>query len=164
MLHMKENPEADIEDSIAHIKEILEEKKRKLLEQVLMEDEFNDMPRSCKNLHLTCLNVFQMFFNSTNLFDSETDLLQDIAKAIYVPLQHKTISNKPRKKTLKPVTSLLPVSRSKKEKPVTYAHRDQQFKNHIGAPSFVKQRFSMAISNGGYGKVFIPPKFNLCII
>ncbi|KAA8515305.1 hypothetical protein F0562_018465 [Nyssa sinensis] len=89
LLYLKENPQACIEDSIDYVREILGEKKKELLEHVLM-DGLNDLPKPCKFLHLSCLKVFQMFYNSSNLFDSKTDLLQDIMKAIYVPIECQT--------------------------------------------------------------------------
>ena len=86
LLHLKENPEANIEDSIAYVKAIVDEKKREFIEQALM-DGFNELPKECRHLHLSCLKVFQMFFDSGNRYDSSTELLQDIQKAIYLPLQ-----------------------------------------------------------------------------
>ncbi|XP_058073237.1 (E,E)-geranyllinalool synthase-like isoform X1 [Magnolia sinica] len=85
LLYMKENPEANIEYSISSIRKILDVKKKELLELVLM-DEFNYMPKACKRLHLFCLKVFQMFFNSSNGYDSPTEKHDDINKAIYNPL------------------------------------------------------------------------------
>ncbi|XP_059660819.1 (E,E)-geranyllinalool synthase-like [Cornus florida] len=61
LLNLKENPHVDIESSITFVKEILDEKKKELLEYILM-DGFNDLPKPCKHLHLSCLKVFQMFF------------------------------------------------------------------------------------------------------
>ncbi|XP_058073232.1 (E,E)-geranyllinalool synthase-like [Magnolia sinica] len=82
LLYLKENPEANIEDSIKFIRRILDKKKKELLEHVLV-DGVSDMPKSCKQLHLSVLKVFQMFFNSSNDFDSPTQLLDNINKAIY---------------------------------------------------------------------------------
>ncbi|XP_057510703.1 (E,E)-geranyllinalool synthase-like [Actinidia eriantha] len=87
LLHQKEYPEAEIEDSIAYVKDILDEKKRDLLEHALT-DSLSDLPKPCKLLHLSCLKVFQMFFNASNRFDSNTDLLHDIKKAIYAPPEY----------------------------------------------------------------------------
>ncbi|KAL3341116.1 hypothetical protein AABB24_025595 [Solanum stoloniferum] len=85
LLHFNENPRGQIEDSIDFVKVILGEKKKEFLENVLM-DGFNDMPRTMKLLHLSCLNVFHMFFNSCNLFDTKSAILEDIMRAIYIPL------------------------------------------------------------------------------
>lgn len=85
LLHFNENPKGQIEDSIDFVKEILGDKKKEFLENVLM-DGFNDMPRTMKLLHLSCLNVFHMFFNSCNLFDTKAAILEDIMRAIYIPL------------------------------------------------------------------------------
>ncbi|XP_042496091.1 (E,E)-geranyllinalool synthase [Macadamia integrifolia] len=87
MLYMKEIKEADIQDSVSCIENILDQKKKELLEHALVNDMGGQMPKSCKELHLSCLKVFQMFFYNANRFDSETALLQDIKKAIYDPLE-----------------------------------------------------------------------------
>ncbi|PON84631.1 S-linalool synthase [Trema orientale] len=86
LLYMKENPEMGIEDSISVIQKILEEKKKEFLELVLVRDKSDNMPEACKELHLSCLKAFQMFYGSSNAFDSTTELLADINKAIYEPL------------------------------------------------------------------------------
>ena len=44
LLHLKRYSEAAIQDSIAYVKDILDENKRKLLEHALM-DGFNDLPK-----------------------------------------------------------------------------------------------------------------------
>ncbi|XP_021294932.1 (E,E)-geranyllinalool synthase-like isoform X2 [Herrania umbratica] len=85
LLYLKENPGADIEDSTAYVRQILDKKWGELLQHVLM-DGFGDLPKPCKLLHLSCVKVFQMFFHSRNRFDSNTEMLQDIQKAIYIPL------------------------------------------------------------------------------
>ncbi|KAL6991019.1 geranyllinalool synthase [Sarracenia purpurea var. burkii] len=84
-LHSKVDPEAGIENSIAYVKEKLEEMKQELLELALTHG-YKEMPKPCKHFLLSILRVFHMFFHSTNLFDSTADLLQDINKAIYVPV------------------------------------------------------------------------------
>lgn len=85
LLHFNGNPKGQIEDSIDFVKVILGYKKKEFLENVLM-DGFNDMPRTMKLLHLSCLNVFHMFFNSCNLFDTKEAILEDIMRSIYIPL------------------------------------------------------------------------------
>ncbi|KAA8515303.1 hypothetical protein F0562_018467 [Nyssa sinensis] len=89
MIYLSENPQADIEDSVAYVRKILDEKKKELVEQALM-DGFSGLPKPCRHLHLSFLKVFQMFFHSSNVFDSKADLLQDIMKAIYVPIECQT--------------------------------------------------------------------------
>ncbi|XP_016649568.1 PREDICTED: S-linalool synthase-like [Prunus mume] len=84
LLHMKENPNLGVEESIAIVQKTLDEKKKEFLELALSS---NEMPEACKKLHLHCLKAFQMFFNSTNAFDSPTELLADINKAIFDPLR-----------------------------------------------------------------------------
>ncbi|XP_022715921.1 (E,E)-geranyllinalool synthase-like [Durio zibethinus] len=85
LLYLKENPGADIKDSTAYVREILDKKWGELLQHVLM-DGFGELPKPCKLLHLSCVKVFQMFFHSSNRYDSNTDMLQDIQKAIYIPI------------------------------------------------------------------------------
>jgi geranyllinalool synthase len=89
LVNLMENPEFDIEDSIAYVRELVEKKKKEFLELVLI-DGLCDLPKPSKQLHLSCLKVFQMFFNSKNIFDSNTDLVEDINKAIYLPLSKTT--------------------------------------------------------------------------
>ncbi|KAK4485206.1 hypothetical protein RD792_007833 [Penstemon davidsonii] len=52
MLYLNQNPNIGIEDSIAYVKEILEVKRKEFLEHVLTG---NDMPKSCKEIHLSCM-------------------------------------------------------------------------------------------------------------
>ncbi|KAL5581937.1 hypothetical protein UlMin_014379 [Ulmus minor] len=85
LLYMKENPEMGTEDSIAVIQKILDEKNKEFLEHVLVKGK-SDLPEACKQLHLSCLKAFQRFYSCTNAFDSPTELLADIKKAIYDPL------------------------------------------------------------------------------
>ncbi|XP_059660704.1 (E,E)-geranyllinalool synthase-like [Cornus florida] len=157
LLHLKENLEEGIEGSITNVKEILDEKKKELLEHILM-DGFNDLPKPCKDLHFSCLKVFQMFYNSSNGFDSNTDLLQDIMKAIYTPLEH--LDSMP----LKTLTSI--ETRPKKENMIiNSAHFDQSFKHHGTRTFTIRQHFvPKTISKFGCPKVFIPLKLNLCSI
>ncbi|XP_077242091.1 terpene synthase 04 [Tasmannia lanceolata] len=85
LLYLKENPEANIEDSIAHIRQIFDKNKKELLEHILV-DGISVMPKACKQIHLSSLKVFQMFYNSSNAFDSPTEMLGSIKTAIYEPL------------------------------------------------------------------------------
>ncbi|GAB4831263.1 hypothetical protein Ancab_005276 [Ancistrocladus abbreviatus] len=89
-------PNAKIEESIANVESILDQTKKKLLEHALM-DGLDGMSKACKQLHLSTLKVFQMFFNSANHFDSNTAMLDAIKKAIYIPLEDQAL------KPLKPV-------------------------------------------------------------
>ncbi|EXB82821.1 (E,E)-geranyllinalool synthase [Morus notabilis] len=84
LLHLRNNPEANIEEAISYVGEMLNKKKEEFLEHVLMDD-LTDLPKECRHLHLSCLKVFQMFYNSSNRYDSDTEMLDDIAKAIYIP-------------------------------------------------------------------------------
>lgn len=92
LLHLRNNPEANIEEAISYVGEMLNKKKEEFLELVLMDD-LTDLPKECRHLHLSCLKVFQMFFNSSNRYDSDTEMLDDIAKAIYIPPQVQSSKN-----------------------------------------------------------------------
>ncbi|KAL5976190.1 hypothetical protein ACLOJK_020520 [Asimina triloba] len=85
-LYMRENPWARIEDSISFVREVIEMKQKELLELVLIDD-LNHVPKRWKQLNLSCMRVFQMFFNSTNGYDSPTEMLDNIDKAIFAPLR-----------------------------------------------------------------------------
>ncbi|EOA33506.1 hypothetical protein CARUB_v10019776mg [Capsella rubella] len=85
ILHMKNHPDLEIEDSIAHIEKIIDFKRKELLEHVLV-DGLSDLPKSCKQIHLSCCKVFGMFFNKKNRYDSDMEMLQDIKKALYDPV------------------------------------------------------------------------------
>ncbi|KAJ6402040.1 hypothetical protein OIU84_014168 [Salix udensis] len=152
LLHLKENPEADIEDSIAYTREILEKKKKELLEHALM-DGFDDFSKPCRHLHLSCVKVFQMFYDSSNRYDSNTEMFQDIQKAFYIPVEIG--APKP-----------LPLhSGSKKSYPTVAAnyHFDQRCKNRnirLAANSLVSQ----PLSGNPYMKMPMAPKFKLCFM
>ncbi|OMO65118.1 hypothetical protein COLO4_31527 [Corchorus olitorius] len=85
LLYLRENPGAGIEGSTAHVRDIVEKKWGELLQHVLMNG-VRDFPKPLKQLHLSVAKVFQMFFYSRNRYDSNTDMIQDIQKAIYIPL------------------------------------------------------------------------------
>ncbi|KAK9152640.1 hypothetical protein Sjap_000120 [Stephania japonica] len=87
-LHMKDSAEEDINNSIAYVKAILERQKKDFIEHVLMDD-ICGMPKPLKQLHLSCLKTFQMFYNSRNGFDSEIEMFDAIKKAIYLPIDIK---------------------------------------------------------------------------
>ncbi|KAL4202076.1 hypothetical protein AMTRI_Chr02g219200 [Amborella trichopoda] len=88
VLIMKANPNATTQDAIACIEKILDQKKKELVEKILID--YNDsLPRQCKMIHLGTLKAFQMFFNGTNAFDSPTQLLHEINKAFYEDLTMK---------------------------------------------------------------------------
>lgn len=95
-LYMRENPEANMEDAIGYVENILEKTKMKLLELALIDgNDAEELPKPCKMLHLAALKVFQMFFNSMNHFDSKDSLLNDINKAIFTPLEPRTTTTLP---------------------------------------------------------------------
>ncbi|KAK3028498.1 hypothetical protein RJ639_038566 [Escallonia herrerae] len=149
LLHLKANPDGDIEDSINYVKNILDEKRKELLQHVLM-DELSDLPKPCKHLHLSCLKVFQMFFDSSNRFDSNTELLQDIKKAIYDPPEYRI---------LKPITPRRCSRGVTTQKDSTvHAHFNRTFTTY-GSKS---PKIFATIDD--CRKLLIPPRFNFCYI
>ncbi|XP_039686183.1 S-linalool synthase isoform X2 [Medicago truncatula] len=126
LINMMENPEFNIEDSINFVREIVEKKKKELLELVLI-DGLCDLPKPSKQLHLACLKVFEMFYNSKNRFDSNTDLVEDINKAIYLPLGRTT-------KCFSPQTF------PKKKHTISIIHNNFPFK-HNSKIGFTRMRF-----------------------
>ncbi|KFK40733.1 hypothetical protein AALP_AA2G034100 [Arabis alpina] len=85
LLHMRTRSGLEIEDSLGHIEKIIESKRKEFLEHVLV-DGLSDLPKSCKEIHISCCKVFEMFFNKKNRYDSDTEMLQEIKKALYDPV------------------------------------------------------------------------------
>ncbi|KAK3433160.1 hypothetical protein EUGRSUZ_D00680 [Eucalyptus grandis] len=83
LLYLKENPQASIEDSINFVQHLLDQLKKEFLQHVL--EEPCSLPKPSRRLHLGCLKVFHMFFNSSNRYDSDMDMFHDIQKALVVP-------------------------------------------------------------------------------
>ncbi|KAG6466196.1 hypothetical protein ZIOFF_027853 [Zingiber officinale] len=84
-LYVKENLESSIEDSVGHIKTVLERKGKEFLE-LFLNQEYGGVPRVWKELHVATLKAFWMLYDSNNKFDSPTALLQAIRMAFYEPL------------------------------------------------------------------------------
>ncbi|KAL3820530.1 hypothetical protein ACJIZ3_006435 [Penstemon smallii] len=158
MLYLNQNPNIGIEDSIAYVKEILEVKRKEFLEHVFTDGLNNDIPKSCKEIHLSCMKAFQMFFNSENLFDSDTALVDDIKKTIYLPIRHKMKSKS--EPLLKPSPSV-PHNKQKKE-----IHKSfHPILKIQGSTSSIKPRSLKnfpAFSRGG--KLIIPATMNMRFI
>ncbi|KAL4202078.1 hypothetical protein AMTRI_Chr02g219220 [Amborella trichopoda] len=74
-LIMKANPNATIQDAVGCIENILDRKKKELVEKLL--------------IHLGTLKAYQMFFNGTNAFESPSQLLHDFNRAFYEDLPMK---------------------------------------------------------------------------
>ncbi|RWR96468.1 diterpene geranyllinalool synthase [Cinnamomum micranthum f. kanehirae] len=85
LLFMERHPDSKIEQAYTYITETLDRTKKDLLEHALIDDK-NCVPKSCRKIHLIILKIFQMFYNSTNRYDSPTAMIQDINKAFYEPL------------------------------------------------------------------------------
>ncbi|KAK6149889.1 hypothetical protein DH2020_017414 [Rehmannia glutinosa] len=158
LLHLNENPNITIEDAIAYVKQILEMKRKEFVKHVFMDD---DMSKSCKQIHLSCMKVFEMFFNSDNLFDSETALVDDIQKAIYLPIVHKSKSEL----FLKPIIpSTPPMKKKNKHETTNISTRFCPILKYSGSTRFIKGRFVNNLPAAGRGKMIFPMKFGLCFI
>ncbi|KAL0793849.1 hypothetical protein Bca101_065226 [Brassica carinata] len=91
LLHMRNTSGLEIENSIAHIEKIIDSNRKEFLQHVLM-DGLSDLPKPCKEIHMSCCQVFEMFFNKKNRYDSDTEMLQDIKKAFYDPVNVNELS------------------------------------------------------------------------
>lgn len=141
VLHSHENPGTTIEESVAYVEDILEQKRKEFLKHVFTD---GGMPSSCKQTHLYCMKVFEMFYNSANLFDSETALVEDVKKSIYLPIH--------RSKPLKTVPSpdKYKVSAGFQHRPVSRTPN---------TTSFIK---NSSVSN--HRKVRLPLRVNLSFV
>ncbi|KAF8031230.1 hypothetical protein BT93_D0438 [Corymbia citriodora subsp. variegata] len=153
LLYLKENPEANIEDSIHFVQLLLDQLKKEFLQYVL--EELCDLPEPSRRLHLGCLKVFHMFFDSSNRYDSDTDMLPDIQKALVVP---------PRVPNLKP---LRPLPEQPGQKPrvfVTKSLSGQFGLVHFPRKSFIGYRMSSRIGPvDRWEKMYKSSSFNLCL-
>lgn len=159
LLYMKENPDADIDDSIAYVRDLLGRKRKEFLQHALM-DGFSDLPIASKRLHLSCVKVFQMFFNSSNRYDSNTEILQDIQKAIYIPIDVGTLISKP-PPLMMPLASASAGSTRKEFKTMT-----SNMVGRVGPFKYHKQRIigyqtSLPIARRGYANLITIPQFRL---
>ena len=104
LLHFKENPNASLDDSIAEVQRFLERKRQELLAHIFTDDDNGDSPSQWKYLHLSCFKVFQMLFNSSNLYDTDVELQYDIERAIYIPPHYELSHNLKRQITFLPLS------------------------------------------------------------
>ncbi|GLT77211.1 hypothetical protein SLA2020_488190 [Shorea laevis] len=154
LLYLKENPGADIKDSIAYVKGILERKQKELLQHALI-DGISDLPKQCKHLHLSCLKVFGMFYHASNRFDSEdTKIVKDIQQAIYNPIDVGRTSKVLTKK------SLTSYSRSKEHRIINY-DSSQPLKYRSMR---VTTRPFLPISRHKYDILFMSSKFRMSLV
>ncbi|KAH7545954.1 hypothetical protein FEM48_Zijuj01G0149000 [Ziziphus jujuba var. spinosa] len=174
LLCLEKNPELDVEELTANVRGIIEKKKEEFLEQVLM-DGFADLPKPCNQLHLYCLKVFQMFFNSSNLYDSNMELLGDIGKAIYIPLEIQSSKSllhlqEPKSKKVdlplkfqnsKPNLKPLPLS---PKVPITNCHINRPSNHLVWSTNLSMHRLpKTSTSRNGYWKMTRPgPNFSVC--
>ncbi|KAG8494459.1 hypothetical protein CXB51_011913 [Gossypium anomalum] len=152
LLYMKENPDANIDDSITFMRDLIDRKRKELLKHALM-DGLSDLPVESRRLHLSCMKVFQMFFNSSNRYDSNTEMIQDIQKAIYVPIDVGT---------WKPLVPVPSQSGSNKEFQTTISCQQlvlRPFKYQ--KRRILGYRASLPIARRGYVNMFITPNFRL---
>ncbi|KAL3623418.1 hypothetical protein CASFOL_032234 [Castilleja foliolosa] len=156
LLHSKENQNDTIEDSIAYVNQIIEMKRKEFIKHVFMD---GDMHKSCRRIHLSCMKVFQMFFNSGNLFDSETVLMHEIQRAIYIPIVQNTIKTEP---FVKPMILTTPNKKEKISKNLEASF--SPIMKQSGITSFIRQRFVSNLSSSGRGKPYVPMKLSLSFI
>ncbi|WOL18082.1 hypothetical protein Cni_G26875 [Canna indica] len=86
-LYSKENQGACAEDSIEHIRNIIEMKEKEFMEIYMNVDSYAGVPNEWKELHLATLKSFRMLFDTSNVFDSPTALLKSISSAFYDPIE-----------------------------------------------------------------------------
>ena len=159
LLYMRNNPEVNIEEAISFVREILNKKKEELLEHVLV-DGLTDLPKECRLLHLSCFKVFQMFFNSSNRYDSDTEMLDDIAKAIYIPPQVQS-SKKTSINADQSVLVALPLESKIAKRSAIKSHGSgRTSKNSITSRLPVRQLSGPAMTFGNW-KTTMPLKFNI---
>ncbi|GKV28871.1 hypothetical protein SLEP1_g37860 [Rubroshorea leprosula] len=155
LLYLNENPKADIEDSIAYVKGVLETKKKELLQHAVI-DGLSDLPKHCKQLHLSRLKVFAMFFHSSNRYDKEdTEMLKGIQQAICSPLLVGNI------KGIDKLRSLLLSYSGSKEHRIINSEFGQHSKYH--SRRVIASPFS-PISRRRCDTLFMPPKFRLSLV
>ncbi|OIV91766.1 hypothetical protein TanjilG_26619 [Lupinus angustifolius] len=146
-LNMVESPELDIEDSIACIRETIGEKRKEFFEHVMIDDGLSDLSKPTKLLHLSCFKVFQMFYNSKNTFDSDTDMVENINKAIYLPVS----------RTIKPLSPRPVIKLNNQNLSSVYRSNNKRM-------DFTAHQVSPFALINGYGKVFMPMKIGLGFI
>ncbi|KAI0512274.1 hypothetical protein KFK09_012913 [Dendrobium nobile] len=150
LLYLKENPKAKIDDAIAFVRTILEKRKKELLQMAMSRDSAtSQMPREWKDLHLSFLKVFQMFFNSMNAFDSPNMLLDSINKAIYEPLGREMEKKQEEKKRIE--------GRSSSSTIVSLDHRQTFVRPLPEALSFVGPPLEALTSTRPSPNVVAPP-------
>ncbi|KAJ0081665.1 hypothetical protein Patl1_09657 [Pistacia atlantica] len=156
LLYAKENPDADIEDSIAYVRDKITKMEKQIFEQALM-DGFSDLPKPAKNLHLSCLKVFNMFFHSSNRYNSDTALFHDIQKAIYIPIQAespKPLKSVPAQPLSLPLSPPLGSTSKEYKTTINYGHFDR---------SCFKSRRSLAAQQSPTSRIFSCTKHNICV-
>ncbi|KAI6703821.1 hypothetical protein NL676_012957 [Syzygium grande] len=152
LLYLKENPDASVEDSIKFVQLLLDQLKKEFLQHVL--DELCELPKPSRQLHLWCLKVFHMFYNSSNRYDSDTDMLHDIQKALMVP---------PRVPKLKPLRPLPEQLGPKPQVFVTKSLSGQFGLERFHRKSFIGYRMGSQIGPvNRWEKMYKSSSFKLC--
>ncbi|XXG70515.1 hypothetical protein AAC387_Pa06g3263 [Persea americana] len=122
LLYLKENPELDIKNATDCIGKILDKQKKEFLKMTL-EDGITGVPKQWRQLHLAGLKAFQMFFNSSNGFDSPTAMINNINKAFYEPLVMEAWKTAPQQ-------TLQPHPGSKNCNSIVRSHIGKSFQDH----------------------------------
>ncbi|GER36490.1 terpene synthase [Striga asiatica] len=166
LLHSYKNPSTSVADSVAYVRGIIQDMRKEFVEHVYMDGDVNE---SFRHIHLSIMKVFQMFFESANLFDSETALVDEIQRALYVPIVHKP-KPEPLLRPSVPLTSANNVKNVKKKKNKDVTEILARFRpvtrpsGNIGfiRPLFVKN--STSYVGRERMNVNAPMQFNLCFI
>ncbi|CAA0817905.1 (E-E)-geranyllinalool synthase, partial [Striga hermonthica] len=164
LLHLDKNPSTSVADSVAYVRGIIQDIRKEFVEHVYMDGDVNE---SFRHIHLSSMKVFQMFFESANLFDSETALVDEIHKALYVPIIQKP-KPEPLLSPLVPLTPANNVKNVKKKKDVTeILARFCPVTRRSGNIGFIRPLF-VKNSTSYVGRermnVNAPMQFSLCFI
>jgi len=131
---------------------LLHQLKKEFLQHVL--EEPCSVPELSRLLHLACLKVFHMFFNSSNRYDSDTDMLHDIQKVLVVP---------PRVPKLKPLRPLPEKLRLKPRVFETKSLSGQYGLERFPRKSFIGYRMSSQTGPvNRWEKMYKSSSFKLC--
>ncbi|GER36489.1 terpene synthase [Striga asiatica] len=138
LLHSEKNPSTSVADSVAYIRGIIQDIRKEFVEHVYMDRDVNE---SFRKIHLWSMKIFHMFFESANLFDSDTALVDEIQRALFVPIVQKP---KP-EPLLRPPVPFTPIKNVKNKTEILARFRPfTRRSDNIGfiRPSFVKNSTS----------------------
>ncbi|CAA0817906.1 (E-E)-geranyllinalool synthase [Striga hermonthica] len=159
LLHSDKNPSMVVADSVAYVRGIIQDIRKEFVEHVYMDRDVNE---SFRNIHLWSMKIFHLFFESANLFDSETALVDEIQRALFVP-----IVQKPRPEPLlSPPVPLTPLKNVKNVREILARLRPvTRGLGNIGfiRPSFVKNSSTSYVGRERTNAI-VPIQFSLCFM